>query len=65
MQSEIKDMQIEYDTVSNTYYVVWQPIVVVGAGSTKKAALDDLKTAAHFGIDTILNLLNSEMGKAE
>ena len=55
MKNENRDLQIDYDTVSNTYYVVWQPMVVVGAGPTKKAAMDDLKKAAHFGIDTILN----------
>jgi predicted RNase H-like HicB family nuclease len=55
MESENKEIHIEYDTVSNNYYVVWQPMVVVSAGSTRKEALDDLKKAAHFGIDTILN----------
>ena len=55
MESENKDIQIEYDSVSSTYYIVWQPMVVVGGGSSRKAALDDLKSAAHFGIDTILN----------
>ena len=62
MESENTDIQIEYDTISRTYYIVWQPMVVVGGGSSRKAALDDLKTAAHFGIDTILN---REMEKAE
>jgi hypothetical protein len=62
MKSENKDIQIEYDTVSHTYYVVWQPMMVIGAGSTRKAALDDLKNAAHFGIDTILSKEIEEAG---
>jgi hypothetical protein len=63
MLSENRDIQIEYDTFSSTYYVVWQPMVVIGAGSTKKAALDDLKKTAHFGIDVFLN--NTGLEKAE
>ena len=63
MENENKDIQIEYDTVSNTYYVVWQPMAVVGTGFTRKTALEDLKKAAHFGIDSILN--NIELEKAE
>ena len=54
MANENTDIQIEYDNVSSTYYIVWQPMVVVGGGSTRKAALDDLRSAAHFAIDTVL-----------
>jgi hypothetical protein len=61
MASENKDIQIEYDTVSNNYYIIWQPMVAIGAGSTRKEALDDLRKAAHFGVDTILS---REMDKA-
>ena len=55
MKNENRDLQIDYDTVSQTYYVIWQPMVVIGAGPTKKAAMDDLKKAAHFGIDIIID----------
>jgi predicted RNase H-like HicB family nuclease len=55
MKSENKDIQINYDTVSNSYYIVWQPMVVISAGPTIKEALNDLKEAAHFGIDIIID----------
>ena len=54
MQNENRDIQINYDTVSHSYYIVWQPMVVISAGPTIEEALKDLKEAAHFGIDTFL-----------
>jgi predicted RNase H-like HicB family nuclease len=62
MENESRDIQINYDTVSNSYYIVWQPMVVISAGPTIKEALRELKEAAHFGIDTILG---EEIEKAE
>ena len=62
MENENKDIRIEYDTVSNSYFIVWQPMLVVGTGSSRKAALDDLKKAAHFGIDAILNVEIEKVG---
>ena len=56
MKNENRDLQIEYDTVSNTYYIVWKPMAVIGTGSSKREALVDLKEAAHSGIDTIINI---------
>jgi predicted RNase H-like HicB family nuclease len=37
------------------YYAIWQP-VAIGAGTTRQEALDDLRQAAHFGVDTFLDL---------
>lgn len=62
MENESRDIQINFDTVSNSYYIVWQPMVVISAGPTIEEALKELKEAAHFGIDTILG---EEMQKAE
>ena len=55
MQNGNRDIQINYDTDSHSYYIVWQPMVVVSTGPTIEEALKDLKEAAHFGIDTIVN----------
>jgi predicted RNase H-like HicB family nuclease len=45
----------EYDDDSQTYYIIWQPWVVVGMGETEKEALEDLRAAAHFGIEAMVN----------
>jgi len=49
------EIHIEFDEVTNDYYVVWEPIAM-GAGKTRQEALDDLRQAAHFGIDTFIDL---------
>ena len=48
-------IRIEFDDISQSYYIVWRPIVI-GAGNTCKEALEDLREAAHFGVDTILDM---------
>lgn len=46
---------IKFDEPSQEYYIVWQPIVI-GSGGTKEHALEDLRDAAHFGVDTVIGL---------
>ena len=48
------DIEIEYDGVSKDYYIIWQPPVAVGSGSTGIQALRDLQKAAHFGVDSLI-----------
>ena len=55
MVSRSEDILIELDGESQDYYVIWQP-KVVGAGRTKQEALEDLRQAAHFGVDTMIDL---------
>ena len=50
-----KDIQIEYDDLIQGYYIIWEPITTIGFGKTKKKALEDLREAAHLGIDTMIN----------
>lgn len=50
-----RDIIIEYDETTESYFVIWEPIVI-GLGNTKHAALKDLQKAAHFGIDTTITL---------
>ena len=53
--SRQNEIHIELDEVTQDYYVVWEPIAM-GAGKTRQEALDDLRQAAHFGIDTFIDL---------
>jgi len=48
-------IKVEFDEVSQNYYVVWQPIIM-GMGETRGEALDDLKEAAHCCVDTFVGL---------
>ena len=49
------EIRTDYDSDSQSYYIIWQPLTVVGMGKTKKEAFDDLITAAHLGIKTMIN----------
>jgi predicted RNase H-like HicB family nuclease len=52
----------EYDDDSQGYYVVWKPLTAVGMGRTELEALEDLRDAAHFGIETMVNSKLREIG---
>ena len=47
------DINLEYDQESGDYYIVWEP-VVVSAGKTARQALEELRGAAHSGVDTLI-----------
>ena len=47
-------INFEFDEKSGEYYIVWEP-VVIGAGKTAGDALQDLREAAHFGVDTMID----------
>lgn len=48
------NIELEFDIEAQEYYVVWQPIVL-GYGRTEREALEDLRGAAHFGADSLIN----------
>jgi hypothetical protein len=50
-----KSIEVEYDIDTMDYYTVWEP-VVVGAGKTEEEALEDLREAAHFSVDKLIDL---------
>jgi len=50
------DIIIAYDDDSQSYYCIWRPLTSVGMGKTEAEALDDLRAAAHFGIETMVDL---------
>ena len=60
--SRRNDIDVEFDAASQGYYVIWEPIVI-GAGKTRHEALDDLKQAAHFGVDTFIELKLKDINK--
>ena len=47
-------INLEFDRKSGEYYIVWEP-VVIGAGKTAGEALEDLREASHFGVDTLID----------
>jgi predicted RNase H-like HicB family nuclease len=49
------DIELEYDKESGDYYIVWEP-VVISAGKTERQALEELRGAAHLGVDTLIDL---------
>jgi predicted RNase H-like HicB family nuclease len=48
-------INLEFDSETEEYYIVWKP-VVIGMGKTGDEALEDLREAAHFGVDTLIDL---------
>jgi hypothetical protein len=56
MMPSDEEMIIEYDEITGSYYVVWEPMAVIGMGKTQREALDDMRQAAIFGMDTTFNL---------
>ena len=48
------DIEIRFDDLSEGYYVVWQPPVATGWDSNKIQALQDLQSAARFGVDLLI-----------
>ena len=57
-------IDLEFDKKSGEYYIVWEP-VVIGAGKTAGEALEDLREAAHFGVDTLIDRKLENMKKED
>ena len=47
-------INLEFDEKGEEYYIVWEP-VVIATGKTADEALQDLREAAHFGVDTMID----------
>jgi predicted RNase H-like HicB family nuclease len=54
---------INYDDDSQSYYYIWRPLTSVGLGKTETEAFDDLRAAAHFGIETMVDSKLREIEK--
>ena len=59
------EMLIEYDEELRSYYIVWSPVTAVSLGRTEQEALEELRAAAHFGVDTAVNLKLAEIQSDE
>jgi predicted RNase H-like HicB family nuclease len=57
-------INLEFDKESGEYYIVWEP-VVIATGKTADEALQDLKEAAHFGVDTMIDRKLKDMKKED
>jgi len=57
-------IELEFDEETRNYYIVWEPIVI-GLGKTRQEALEDLRQAAHSGLDTLIDLKLEDIGKGE
>ena len=62
--SRNNDIELEFDEETRNYYIVWEPIVI-SLGKTRQGALEDLRQAAHFGVDTFIDLKLKDIGKGE
>ena len=48
------EIKIELDKVTQHYYIVWE-LSVISLGKTKQEALESLREAAHFGVDSLID----------
>jgi hypothetical protein len=48
-------INLKFDRGTQEHYIIWKP-VVIGMGRTRHEALEDLRTAAHLGVDTLINM---------
>ena len=55
------DINLEFDSETGEYYIIWEP-VVVGTGKLQPEALEDLRETAHSGINTLIDLKLKEIG---
>jgi hypothetical protein len=56
-----RDINLEFDRETQEYHIIWEP-VVIGMGKTRHETLEDLRVAAHFGIDTLIDLKLKDIG---
>jgi hypothetical protein len=54
------DIGIEFDEATGSYFILWAPCIA-SSGATEHEALEDLRTVAHFGVDTMINLKISDI----
>ncbi len=57
-------INLEFDKESGEYYIFWEP-VVIATGKTADETLRDLKEAAHFGVDTMIDRKLKDMKKED
>ena len=58
-----REIQIEYDEQSHDCHVMWKSGRAIGLGTTLREALEDLRQAVHFYIDTIIDTELTELNQ--
>ena len=58
------DVEIKFDEETQNYYIFWEPMVI-SLGKTKQEALEDLREAAHFDVDTLIDLKLKDIRKGD
>ena len=53
-------IEIEFDEETQAYYIVWEPLII-SSGDTRQDSLKDLREAAHFAVDTLIDLKLSDI----
>ena len=57
------EIQIEYDEPNGNCHVIMDSGRAIGLGTTHRGALEDLREAAHFFIDTTIDLKLLELDR--
>jgi predicted RNase H-like HicB family nuclease len=55
MRSGNPDIAVEFDEATRSYFIVWAPLIA-SAGDTEHEALEELRDAAHFGVDAMIDM---------
>jgi hypothetical protein len=55
MRSGNHAIVVEFDEAARSYFIVWTPLIA-SAGGTEHEALEELRDAAHFGVDTMIDM---------
>lgn len=58
--SRRQDIEIELDQETGSYFIIWQP-QIISLGETKEEVLEDLRKAAHFAVDTLIDLKHKDI----
>lgn len=58
------DIKLDYDEESGEYYIVWEPLII-SAAKTERRALEELREAAHSGVDTLIDLKLARIKKED
>ena len=55
MNTDSNEIEMLYDNESRGYYIIWRPMFVIASGDTPQAALDELRTTAHYAVESTVD----------
>jgi hypothetical protein len=56
MAKSSREIQIEYDKENRNCHVILEAGKAIGLGTTRRDALEDLREAAHFYVDSMIDM---------